>query len=245
MNPRSIKAIHHGVSEEKRDSLVKIFGNELPSREFIVYVERRVIRLEDFTEEQLAAFANLIPGDILAAGLENFTEDRRLFAEEIIRRQQLAGTLHNERMSEIVNDTAADFTVQMLDGTTITLSDLRGQVVLLNFWATWCPPCIRKFHALPAMIIEPFENSEFVLLPISRGESKERVRGTMDRLRNSGIVFNTGIDSDQSIATLYGVQVLPTTVLIDKNGVVRYSSIGHSNEGLKNVANLIRKLLNE
>ena len=81
-----------------------------------------------------------------------------------------------------VGDQAKDFTVQMINGETITLSDLKGQVVLLNFWRTSCPPCINELRAFPSKIVEPFKNSAFVLLPISTGESKRDVERTMGKV---------------------------------------------------------------
>ncbi|MBO5686465.1 MAG: TlpA family protein disulfide reductase, partial [Alistipes sp.] len=70
---------------------------------------------------------------------------------------------------------APDFTVTMFDGRQLTLSSLRGKVVLLNFWATWCPPCREELARVPQEIIERFRGEEFVFLPISRGETREAV----------------------------------------------------------------------
>jgi len=202
---------------------------------------RPPIRHEDLSEEQLALLANMIPRDLVDQR-ENLTDDRRLLLDEIARRQQTADANELRRVVISAKDTAKDFTVEMLDGTTITLSDLRGNVVFLNFWATSCAPCIRKFRVIPSQILEPFGNSAFVLLPISIGETRERVEGTMARLRNSGIDFNVGIDPNRTIATLYNVRMLPLSFVIDKNGIVRHVSIG---ESLASTVAMIEELLNE
>jgi len=145
-----------------------------------------------------------------------------------------------------VNDPAKDFTVQMINGETITLSDLRGQVVLLSFGATWCPPCIRKLYAFPSMIIEPFENSPFVLLPILMN-NMETVKEKMAELRENGVNINVGIDPNRSIFSLYAhIRAgIPKDFLIDQNGVIRYVSRGFSEEGMNELATMIQKLLDE
>lgn len=144
-----------------------------------------------------------------------------------------------------VNDNARDFSVKMIDGTTIKLSNLKRNVVLLNFWATWCAPCIREFYAFPSEIIEPFKNSAFVLLPISSGETEEKVKNKMVELKENGVDFNVGIDPDKTITTLYRASVLPLNILIDKNGVIRYISEGYTEEGSNNISSMIKKLLDE
>ena len=129
-----------------------------------------------------------------------------------------------------VNDPIKDFTTQMINGEIIKLGDLKGQVVLLNFWATWCAPCIREFHAFPSKIIEPFKNSAFVLLPVSIGETMEKVKEKMEQLKKDGIDFNVGIDPDKSIFDLYAKQGIPKSLVIDKNGIIRMLSTGYSEE---------------
>ena len=145
-----------------------------------------------------------------------------------------------------VDDSAKDFVVQMINGEKIKISELKGQVVLLNFWATWCGSCLVEFRAFPSKIIEPFKNSAFILLPISSGETMEKVKDKMAQLKKDGIDFNVGIDPDRSILHLYSKDAgVPRNFLIDKKGIIRYISVGYNEEKLNNMASMINKLLNE
>ncbi len=144
-----------------------------------------------------------------------------------------------------VNDAAKDFTVKMIDGKSVKLSNLKGKVVLVNFWATWCGPCLMEFYDIPSKIIAPFKNDDFVFLPISVGESENKVSHKMLALNKDGIHFNAGVDSSKTIFQQYANGGIPTNYLIDKNGVIKYVSTGNAEGNLNNLAAEIKKLLEQ
>lgn len=121
-------------------------------------------------------------------------------------------------------DAAPDFTVEMFDGSQTTLSQLRGKTVLVNFWATWCPPCREELMRVQSDIIDRFAGAEFVFLPISRGEDRQTVAAFRDK---TGYTFPMGLDPQQTIYGLYATNYIPRNFLIDKNGKVLLASIGY------------------
>jgi peroxiredoxin len=144
-----------------------------------------------------------------------------------------------------INDSIKDFSVLMMTGEHIQLSHLKGNVVLINFWATWCAPCIREFYEFPSKIISPFKNTNFVLLPVAVGESMEKVKNKMTQLNKEGINFNVGIDLDTSIFNTYTSGNIPQNFLIDKKGIIRYVSTGYTEENINKIFSMIQQLLEE
>lgn len=120
-------------------------------------------------------------------------------------------------------DMAPDFTVEMLDGSSVTLSKLQGKPTLLIFWATWCPPCREELSHLQEGVIDLF-GDKINVLPISRGEKREVVEGFLDKM---GYTFAVGLDGDQSIYRKYATNYIPRCWVIDSKGEVVYAGVGY------------------
>lgn len=130
---------------------------------------------------------------------------------------------------------APNFRVTTLDGKTITLESLAGKVVLIDFWATWCPPCRR---ALPHLqkIAQEFAGQPFVLLSISLDPDESGWRGYTARNHMTWPQYRAG-GFDGEIASLFAVQGIPYTVIIDANGVLADQYLGSEDINGKHLSN--------
>jgi peroxiredoxin len=119
---------------------------------------------------------------------------------------------------------APDFALTTSDGASLRLSDLRGKVVLLNFWATWCPPCKAEMPDLDALHREYGPAHDFVVLGVDMEETATEVQDFASR---SHITFPLLLDEEGVVsAQLYAVRSLPTSMIIDREGRIRDAWIG-------------------
>lgn len=120
-------------------------------------------------------------------------------------------------------DMAPDFTVEMLDGSSVTLSALQGKPTLLIFWATWCPPCREELAHLQEGVIDLY-GDKINVLPVSRGEKREVVEEYISKM---GYTFAVGLDGEQAAYKLYASNYIPRCFVINANGEVLYSGVGY------------------
>jgi peroxiredoxin len=113
---------------------------------------------------------------------------------------------------------APDFELVTLDGTTARLSDLRGKVVLLNFWATWCPPCKAEMPDQEALYREYGPSQDFLVVGINYEEDAPPVGAF---IRERGLTFPVWLDRKGEVAAKLGVRGLPVSFIIDREGLIR------------------------
>ena len=135
-------------------------------------------------------------------------------------------------------DKAPDFTVEMVNGEQITLSKLKGKVVVVNFWATWCPPCRQELKVVEKELINRFKGKDFVFLPISRGEAKKTVEAFR---KQNGYTFPMGLDPKQTIYKKYASNYIPRNFVVGKDGKVIYVSVGYEPKEFAEMVEVIEK----
>lgn len=136
---------------------------------------------------------------------------------------------------------APDFTLKSASGQNLRLRELRGEVVLINFWATWCGPC-RQEMPLLNKIHEQYRKAGFTLLGVNIDDDPAAAR---DMARKLGVAFPVLLDTDKRVSKLYDVDTMPATLLVDRNGKVRYVHRGYR-PGLEvTYQNQVRELLKQ
>ncbi len=117
---------------------------------------------------------------------------------------------------------APDFTLQTLDGRSMTLSDLRGRAVLINFWATWCPPCRLEMPAIQ-QVHNQYRDQGFEILAVNLQEQNAQVSAFAEEM---DLTFPILFDRDGSVTNTYLVRSLPTTFFVDRSGVIQEIIVG-------------------
>ena len=121
-----------------------------------------------------------------------------------------------------VGNLAPDFRLQSLDGQATSLSDLQGKPVLINFWATWCRPCVSEVPYIQE-VYEEWSGKGLVVLAINIGESPSKVK---EFLQSYNLSFPVLLDTKQDVAQKYNIRGIPTTFFIDKDGIIQDLRIG-------------------
>jgi cytochrome c biogenesis protein CcmG, thiol:disulfide interchange protein DsbE len=119
---------------------------------------------------------------------------------------------------------APDFTLQTLDGQTVKLSDLRGKAVLINFWASWCPPCKAEMPAIQH-IYDDYRNQGLVVLAVN-ATNQDTFANAQAFLTENNLTFPVPLDVNGEITRLYKINSFPTTFFIAPNGIIREVVIG-------------------
>ena len=129
-----------------------------------------------------------------------------------------------------------------LDGKTQSLDDYRGRVVLVNFWATWCAPCLEEMPSIEKLR-RSFDARRFAVLAVNVGEGPAKATAFAEKVQLGG--FNILLDRDLKTSKAWGARVLPATFIVDPDGKVRYSHYGAIDWARPDVRAAIAKLIVE
>lgn len=174
--------------------------------------------------------AALVPGRII-----------RAFASLLAAFSVLALSTHCLAIE--LDEPAPDFTLKSNQGSNIRLADLKGEVVMINFWATWCGPCLQEMPLLNELY-QKYESAGFTLLGVNveDEEDKAKVNDMMEKLQVS---FPILYDVESIASELYSVDAMPSTVFVDREGNFRYVHRGYKpgdEEGYKKIVQALIRM---
>jgi len=129
----------------------------------------------------------------------------------------ITGCSAGTNQKPVIGKPAPDFQLKNLDGQSISLSDFRGKPVLINFWASWCQPCVYEMPFIQE-VFEEWSGQGLVVLTINIGESPSQVEEFM---QSQGLSLPVLLDLKGSIAQKYNIWFIPTTFFLDKDGIIQ------------------------
>ena len=141
-----------------------------------------------------------------------------------------------------VSGPAPNFTLQSNAGRQVSLAQLKGKVVMVNFWATWCVPCRQEMPHLQALY-ERYESLGFELLAVN--VEKNNAEGARKWLEETPVTFPVLFDGNNRVSKLYKVQTMPSTVLIGRDGTMRFIHHGYKPGYESEYQTQVRALLRE
>ncbi len=140
-----------------------------------------------------------------------------------------------------IQDSAPDFTLKSLDGANLRLDEYRGQVVLINFWASWCGPCRQEMPVLD-QLHKRYEDTGFAVLGVNVEGTEAPARQLLSKVPVS---FPVLIDAGQKVSETYHLQAMPSTVVVDRDGVVRYVHQGYKPGDEAKYVEIVKELIRE
>src|SRR5690625_4579360 len=122
--------------------------------------------------------------------------------------------------------TAPDFEVTTLDGDQVKLSDYRGERVMLNFWATWCPPCRAEMPDMQKI----YDKEDVTILAVNMIETESNEEDVVDFIDEFQLTFPVLMDENSDLMVYYKIQAYPTSYMIDSNGTIQFINLGAMNQ---------------
>ncbi|HXX58175.1 MAG TPA: TlpA disulfide reductase family protein [Thermodesulfovibrionales bacterium] len=142
-------------------------------------------------------------------------------------------------MDELIGKQAPDFTLKDITGRSLSLSSLKGKAVLVNFWATWCPPCRDEMPSLNRLF-KAYKDQGLIVLAVSTDRSESTVKDFLSRYPADFQVF---MDADMQTSRRYRVFSMPTAFLLDRNGVIIKRYLGEEDWDSAEIRSEIGKAL--
>ena len=145
------------------------------------------------------------------------------------------------RDQNMINKPAPDFTITDLNGDVVSSQDLRGKIIVLDFWATWCMPCVKSLPGMQKAVNKFSSDDDVVFLFIDCWEKGVNVKQNVKNfLEQNNYTFQVIIDSKNNVVKKFKVNRIPTKFIIDKKGFIRHKSLGFKGDNQELVEELTR-----
>jgi peroxiredoxin len=129
------------------------------------------------------------------------------------------------------------FEITTLDGAKFNVADFKGKVVLINFFATWCGPCMKELPQVKKYIWKEFKDKDFAMISIGRGHKAEELRKWNKRRK---FPFPIAADPKREVYDKFATQYIPRTFILDKNGKIVFQEVGFDQEKLKHMIKAVK-----
>lgn len=171
------------------------------------------------------ALSIMILSFALASILSNQQETGKIESKAVTSTSLDSGKIGTNKV-----EVAPDFELLSITGNKVKLSDLRGKSVILNFWATWCPPCKAEIPEMQKFY-ENNKNNNVEILAVNLTYTESNPDAVKDFVRNKGLTFKIALNEHGKVGNLYGAITIPTSYIIDKNGIIRDKYVGAMSYG--------------